>query len=393
MPVLSGKPCQQLPRVEADVAPSAGESSDEVFPHAPAPRFGRLRAAAKVLAGCTAAALVVAASLDLISANALSISKTGRLRGKQELFAAAGGSLFCFCIARTDGYELEILETQSELRAGLFSCDDQMVFSDKQVQISDNFYTTEVGQLSAPLGGGGGPLATGSWVNTQPFFHAWGALRQDGRYLDYDYTIKVDPDTVFFPAMFRQRLPMQGPGARVFFNNCPNVGNGFYGSLEIMSNGAIAAFLNAMDQCQIQLPFQQGWGEDLFCQKCMESAGAVGQPGYDLMADGNCQGAGGPPQCTPGKAAYHPLKSSGAWEACWNQAGSAPTGFAPGMPQQGPPYEGQPAPGAQIGGGAMGYAPGMQKHRFPVEELQQPDDAPSGGGLFSALPGFHRLKK
>jgi len=293
-------------------------------------------------------------------------------------------SLFCFCIMQVQGYERDVLATQARLHSGIFGCEDQMVFSDQAMRIDGGFTTTPIGAVASQLGGQG-PMATGSWVNTQVFFRAWGQLRASGKYRGHDFVVKVDPDTVLLPDILKQHLQQLGAAANprpVYFLNCPNVDNGFYGAIEVFSAAAFQGFMDSMDTCRTELSYQ-GWGEDLFCQKCMDSIGMQAQGDYQLVADGNCHGPGAPPGCMPGKPAYHPFKSPQAWETCFMQATSSAevqggVAAAPGLVHQQP---------------MRGQLP-MRKHRFPVEELAKPPPQQGGGGgLLSGLPSFHRLQK
>lgn len=404
-----------MPQTEAgELLPLTPCTDDEVVPAGAAPRRGALPLVVRALAAGAAVFAVVAAGkgLNLWSLRAATASSE-RLRGRQSLFDVGGPSVFCWALARTNSYEVENIATQYRLRAGLFSCTDQEVFSDKQVQIGDSFMTTPIGSVDVGLGGGQGPLATGSWVNTVSFLKVWRSMRDSGRYLNFDWTIKVDPDTVFFPEQILPFIARQGANAKVFFNNCPGVVDGFYGSIEIMSRPAVQAMLGAVETCTAQLQASD-WGEDLFAQRCMQSTGAVGMAAYDLVEDGNCQGPGFPPACHPGQAAaFHPFKSPAAWEACYHQVNDALQRPMLQLPM--PSDAGMVVPAAAYGAPPVFGAPAVEqqfmppgKHPFPVEDVEGYQPVPreafpsggeggggGGGGFFShfALPSFHRLKK
>jgi len=55
---------------------------------------------------------------------------------------------------------------------------------------------------------------TSSWLNTLVFIKAWQLVKWDGRYQKHDWTVKVDPDAVFFPerlrTVVRQHTPRGG---------------------------------------------------------------------------------------------------------------------------------------------------------------------------------------
>jgi len=212
------------------------------------------------------------------------------------------------------------------------------------VRLGPGVETVGIGVLSSRLGGTG-PLATPSWVNTGAFHRAWVEIRTRREYEKYDWVVKVDPDTVLLPGVLRRHLKdrYQETPISIYLDNCPAVPNGFYGSIEVVSRLAVHRFFESMDGCARLLPYHEGWGEDLFNQKCMDYAG-VGHAGdWDLVLDGNCHGPGMQPEhCAAGKAAYHPLKSAAAWSQCWSEATSGGSPSWQPLPQQ--PLPQQPLP-------------------------------------------------
>mmetsp|Transcript_16972 Transcript_16972/g.48224 ORF Transcript_16972/g.48224 Transcript_16972/m.48224 type:complete len:372 (+) Transcript_16972:83-1198(+) len=325
------------------------DAADESAP--PVPTLNNSRRARFVWLTVAAACLVAAALLVANIARPLAgpvrffgdAPRSGGMQRKVQLPAifSSGPTLFCWCIMRADSYERDILEAQHGEGAGIFECDGQMVFSDVPVSIGGDFDTEPIGSLSSSLGGQGA-LATSPRVNTENFFHAWDSLRSNYRFEDYDFVVKLDPDTVFIADFLKQYLVQHGIPADngLYLDNCPQVDNGFYGCIEVMSNVAFGGFMENFDQCRQMLAWE-GWGEDLFAQKCMDSMGMIRQGAYDLVMDGNCHGPGAPPACAPGMVAYHPLKDADAWLDCWAQAngqGEAPAfrgsigrGAPPGM--------------------------------------------------------------
>merc|ERR1719469_1384252 len=83
---------------------------------------------------------------------------------------------------------------------------------------------------------------------------------------------------------------------------------------------AAEEYTSSLRRCRATLPYQSGWGEDLFAQRCMDAAGVRRVEDFDLVVDGNCRGPKYP-HCSPGHAAYHPRKQASEWEQCWEQAG------------------------------------------------------------------------
>merc|ERR1719166_870958 len=59
-------------------------------------------------------------------------------------------------------------------------------------------------------------------LNTRIFMNAWDYLDRDGRFRNYDWVVKVDPDAVFFPSRLREHLDAKAPHKKVnmYFMNC-----------------------------------------------------------------------------------------------------------------------------------------------------------------------------
>ena len=67
-------------------------------------------------------------------------------------------------------------------------------------------------------------------VNTGLYAQVWKAIAEKGDYADYDWTVKVDADCVFFLHQLVDRiklLPAAPTGA--FLANCEGVEYGFFG--------------------------------------------------------------------------------------------------------------------------------------------------------------------
>lgn len=289
---------------------------------------------------CVAAVTVATAATMLLLFSALWAFSTpwssGRLIGPARLLEdvaenSSNNSLevpeprreFCFCVMMASTEEQRIMEEQAQRSSGIFQCDGLAIFSDVEVELGPyHFRSTEIGTVKSSVGQGGD--ATSSWVNTRVFMRAWKLVRDSAFYERFDWTVKVDPDTVLVVPVLRQHLQDRGfdgfvgRHSEMFLKNCPGVPDGFYGAVELMSRSAIRAFATNLDDCRQQLG-HAGWGEDLFAQKCMEFAGVSAHEDFKLVADAFC-GAPEPLPCADGRPAYHPLKTLDAWVGCWNVA-------------------------------------------------------------------------
>lgn len=133
----------------------------------------------------------------------------------------------------------------------------------------------------------------GSVHNIQSFIHAWKLVKDDGRWKQNDWSIKVDPDAVFFPDHFRKKLVWQyktPQGSAVYMRNTFFEFQ-FLGGLEALTREALEIYLTNGWQCETHLG-QEG-GEDYWMLQCFEGIGIDYQSDFTLLhdkyaADENC---------------------------------------------------------------------------------------------------------
>jgi len=130
------------------------------------------------------------------------------LRQEQE---AQQVSLFCFSLMMPFGYEPALLEAQKSRRVGIFDCDEYSVFSNMTDTLSDDSSLKEkVEILPASLA----VVYGGRWntaLNTDIFNRVWLQIVKLGRYRFHDWSVKADPDCVFFPARLKELLALTKP--------------------------------------------------------------------------------------------------------------------------------------------------------------------------------------
>jgi hypothetical protein len=208
---------------------------------------------------------------------------------------------------------------QMQHSAGIFACDGTAVVSWNKHVIGDwkgePFETLVVG--AAPVG----VSKDGTSGNALQFMKAWDVIRDAGEYSNYDWTLKVDPDAVLIPERMRQHL-VDHRGANAYIRNCDkpmSEGTMMFGSIEVLSHTAVETFFSHTTACYAEVPWQS-WGEDLYLMRCLEHIGVAWIDDYKLTQDGVCKGV----WCgDKWAAAFHPMKSVGAWESCYNQATAA----------------------------------------------------------------------
>lgn len=117
-------------------------------------------------------------------------------------------SIYCFALMLPFGYERGLLREQLLQAIGIFICDDFTVFSNETMHIGHWNQTGPIvatsvvkGSLQCPLGG--------KWhtaLNTEIFLRIWAAVVALGAFRRHDWTVKADPDSVFFPERLRSLL-------------------------------------------------------------------------------------------------------------------------------------------------------------------------------------------
>lgn len=232
-------------------------------------------------------------------------------------------TLFCFSVIRNTGYEPDVVREQVRRGASIFACDASLVLSDgpsidlegvRTVGIVTNWQVTS-GNMSTP------GTTTTSWLNVLVFMKVWAWMKRDGRYVHFQWTVKVDPDAVFFPERLRGHLvPFTRPPQPLFFTTCNRVfmdnepfKEKLFGAVEVYSKEALDRFLVDIERCNTELNWH-GWGEDFWMQTCLDLLGVPSVSDADLVSDGRCSAT----PCTDAtKVAYHDFKGVGPYFTCW----------------------------------------------------------------------------
>merc|ERR1719203_2427159 len=112
---------------------------------------------------------------------------------------------------RSQSDEPALLRKQYELGAGIFACDDSIVFSDGKKSLAPDYVSTMIS-----------PAGPSMFDDRGLFRQVWDKVKADGSFKSADWVVKVAPDTVFFPARLRARVggPMHSRTHSTFFANC-----------------------------------------------------------------------------------------------------------------------------------------------------------------------------
>lgn len=126
-------------------------------------------------------------------------------------------SLYCFSLSMPFGYEPGLLAAQKEHGVGIFACNESAVFSNMTHSPDGEPLPLDVLLVNESLAVAYG----GRWMtalNTPVFNKLWMEVLRRERYRFHDWTVKVDPDAVFFPSRLIQTLRHKSP-----YNKIPKV--------------------------------------------------------------------------------------------------------------------------------------------------------------------------
>ncbi|CAK0867292.1 unnamed protein product [Prorocentrum cordatum] len=258
----------------------------------------------------------------------------GAVCRRAEAHNRSESGLMCFLVMQSSTDELPLVQNQLRTGAGIFACDAFVVFSDKIMQIGEYgilptaLMTTIIPGISlqAPAG------TLSHIINSRIFLHAWQLLSEEVCFNETDWSVKVDPDTVFMPRRLRPRLP-KGWGssepAGIYMRNCEVAAPtdlGFYGAVEVLSRRAVLAMLAGLDECKVNLAVNGlnylAFGEDLFTQMCLDYVSAARRYDPGLLSDALC-GSRPSADCSSGAVALHPFKTVDQQVDCIHQAALA----------------------------------------------------------------------
>merc|ERR1719476_1314405 len=133
-------------------------------------------------------------------------------------------------------------------------------------------------------------------------------MKETGKYLKADWTVKVDADAVVVPDRLKAHLAaLRPPMYRPIYikNNAmdPGMGNnGFLGAIEVFSKQAVQIYFDNYLGCKQSLGLQAG--EDGYFKGYMADS--------QLFNPDRSPGA-----CSMGqRAGFHPLKTAKNWKCC-----------------------------------------------------------------------------
>eukprot|EP00445_Apocalathium_hangoei_P009035 CAMPEP_0203874780 /NCGR_PEP_ID=MMETSP0359-20131031/20463_1 /ASSEMBLY_ACC=CAM_ASM_000338 /TAXON_ID=268821 /ORGANISM="Scrippsiella Hangoei, Strain SHTV-5" /LENGTH=1315 /DNA_ID=CAMNT_0050793553 /DNA_START=36 /DNA_END=3983 /DNA_ORIENTATION=- len=213
-----------------------------------------------------------------------------------------GTTLFCFMVAMWSKEEGAVANNSKDKKLSIFQCDGSTILAAWEVSKT--------------------PWST--YMNADAFVKHWGEVQQSGQFAQYDWTVKVDVDTVFFPNILKMHLANLGTpqGAKVYLKNI-NYKWQFFGGIEVISREALQLYFARSGECSgisEQLPKA---GEDFYMKTCLDGLGVDTMDDFSLLRDQSCGTDCGvvDTSCSDGWVpAYHYFRDADSWNKCHDEA-------------------------------------------------------------------------
>jgi len=229
--------------------------------------------------------------------------------------------LFCFSLMLPDSYEADLIKMQYNKHLSIFACDEWEVYSSRVIEITPGVTGGIVdSDLRCEKGG-----EFGTALNKEIFEAVWDSVVKDDRYSAHSWTVKADPDCVFFPDRLRLvlRKHPKDVDKGMYLTNCRF---GMHGPLEVFSRNAVRAWHNGVQTCETYFNDQCSgdclWGEDMFIDQCLLRVLHVKRlEEFNFMLEDHCDPPEGWDSCrNESVTAFHPFKEQDSYLECWEHA-------------------------------------------------------------------------
>jgi hypothetical protein len=227
-------------------------------------------------------------------------------------------TIFCYALMLPYTYEQRLLQMQIDMRVCIFACDEYDIISNQTITVAPGVNTSVVqSNLVCKKGG-----EFGTALNTEIFLTVWRKIHEDGRFKYHDWTVKADPDCVFFPERLRVAVQFHTDVYDgVYLNNCRA---GLHGPFEVLSRAAVHHWVTGIQGCQDF--FNQKcsgpckWGEDMFMDQCLKRVHKIRRDhDWNLLSEDHCYSEDWK-ECKNGNVGFHPFKTEEAFRQCLNDA-------------------------------------------------------------------------
>lgn len=201
--------------------------------------------------------------------------------------------LYCWTVVHANSYEPSLLSLQEAKGWGIFGCEGTEVLSDAPAL-----------GVSAIVLGADNTTHACSWgttstylCNTAFFIRAWENIVATKRYLNFPWTVKVDPDAAFFPMKLLKHLSSVGHA-------------------QVFAREAVDQFARLRQLCYAKLD-ENATGEDSYFSDCFSHVLQVpSHVDLALLAKPDPAPAG----CAGGAVCYHYLRAPADLRACYDSA-------------------------------------------------------------------------
>jgi len=233
-------------------------------------------------------------------------------------------AIFCWALFMVDEGkgEIPIIRRQVEKGIGILECDEYALLATAEETVIGKdpngkevkTIHVDMAEITRSVDGTAG--------NAKLFINCWNAILKDGRWRNYAWIIKVDPDAVIVADRMRAHLAAHVL-ENVYVVNCnafpgsPNFPM-MYGSVEVYSFKAIDTYERNQGSCLTDMGMMlPQWGEDYYMTHCLDHIGVGRISDFASVGDNVCTGGA----CSDGAfAAFHPYKVVDAWQKCYDQA-------------------------------------------------------------------------
>jgi len=202
-----------------------------------------------------------------------------------------GTSMFCFMAVLPDSGEVALKDAAQARGASIFACEGNKVYWSTHSEMVQSGEAVFLG-------------------NANGFMNLWKQVFEDKLYKSYDWTVKVDPDTVWMPQRLRDRMG----GWQTRIHDKAYIMNtwisfGFLGPIEIFSQLAV---VRLSDRAPAFCPAHDWEGEDGWIKWCLDHNNVTAKEDRNLL-NSKCT----VDLCSDGSfAAFHYFKDPDSWNAC-----------------------------------------------------------------------------
>lgn len=205
----------------------------------------------------------------------------------------AGGSIFCFAAVLPGSKEEKLRALAAELKAGIYSCDATRWFDSSSCKV------LTLDGLSF-------------WGNTEVYIKVWQQVFSERVWERHDWTVKADPDCVFWASRLRWRLKkLHALEESPLYVRSSDHQPGLEAPLEVMNQAAVRALQKGFADCA-RTTSGQAPQENWFLQGCLDAVGSGYMMDTAILAAPAATGV-----CSDDIAvAFHPLKELSEWSDC-----------------------------------------------------------------------------